>query len=108
MCCNKKLNEKLRKRVFNTYKLSNLDDIKFILSLQKDPYPHEYMDDWKFVEDFYSQLNMEDITDADYAHTKRVCRDFEIKNLGENHDLYVQNDTLLLANVFENFRNIRT
>ena len=108
MCCNKKLNEKLKKRVFNTYKLSNLDDIKFILSLQKDAYPHECMDDWKFVEDFYSQLNMEDITDADYAHTKRVCRDFEIKHLGENHDLYVQNDTLLLANVFENFRNIRT
>ena len=49
---------------------------------------------------------MEDITDADYAHTKRVCRDFEIKKLGEYYDLYVQSDTLLLADVFENFRNI--
>ena len=49
---------------------------------------------------------MEDITDADYAHTKRVCKDFEIKNLGEYHDLYVQSDTLLLADVFENFRNM--
>ena len=37
---------------------------------------------------------MEDITDTDYAHTKRVCKDFEIKNLGEYHDLYVQSDTL--------------
>ena len=37
-------------------------------------------------EDFYSHLNMEDITDADYAHTKRVCKDFAIKDLGECHD----------------------
>ena len=57
-------------------------------------------------EDFYSHLNMKDITDADYAHTKRVCKEFEIKNLGEYHDLHVQSDTLLLAVVFENFRNM--
>ena len=57
-------------------------------------------------ENFYSHLNMEDITDTDYVHGKRVCKDFEIKNLGEYHDLYVQSDTLSLANVFENFRNI--
>ena len=71
------------------------------------------MDDWeKFnetslpeKEGFYSHLNMEDITDADYAHAKRVCKDFEIKNLGEYHGLYVQSDTLL-ADVFENFRNM--
>ena len=50
---------------------------------------------------------MEDITDADYAHAKRVCKVFEIKHLGEYHDLYVQVDTLLLADVFENFRNMR-
>ena len=50
---------------------------------------------------------MEDITDADYAHTKRVCKYFEIKSLGKYHDLYVQSDTLLLADVFENFRNMR-
>ena len=58
-------------------------------------------------EDFYSHLNMEDITDADYAHAKRVCKDFEIiKNLGEYHDLYVQSDTSLLADVSENFGNM--
>ena len=45
---------------------------------------------------------MENITDADYMHEKKVCKDFEIKNLGEYHDLYVQSDTLLLAGVFEN------
>ena len=47
---------------------------------------------------------MENITDADYMHEKKVCKDFEIKNLGEYHDLYVQSDTLLLANVFENIK----
>ena len=48
---------------------------------------------------------MEDITDADYMHAKRVKKVFKRKNLGEHHDLYVQSDTLLLADVFENFRN---
>ena len=41
-------------------------------------------------EDFYSHLNIKDITDADYKYAKRVCKDFEIKKLGEYHDLYVQ------------------
>ena len=84
----------------------------FILLLRKGVYPYEYMDDWeKFnetllpkKEDFYSHVNMEDITDADFAYAK-VCKDFEIKNLEEYHDLYVQSDTLLLADIFENFRN---
>ena len=59
---------------------------------------------WK--EDFYSHLNMENITGADYSHAKLVCKDFEIKHFVECHDLYVQSDTLLLADVFENFRNM--
>ena len=49
---------------------------------------------------------MEDITDADYAHEKTVCKYFEIKNLGDYHNLWVRSNTLLLANVFENFRNM--
>ena len=118
MCCNKnyqhKFDEKLKKRFFNIYKLSNYDNDKFILLLRKGLYPYEYIDDWeKFNEtslpdkvDFYSHLNIKDITDADYAHAKRVCKDFKIKTLGEHRDLYVQIDTLLLADVYENFRNM--
>ena len=57
-------------------------------------------------DDFYSHLKMEDITDANYVHAKRVCKDWEIKKLSECHDLYVQSSTLLLTDVFENFRNM--
>ena len=49
---------------------------------------------------------MEDITDADYTQAKRVWKNFKIKNLGLFRDLYVQSDTLLLADVSENFWNI--
>ena len=48
-------------------------------------------------EDFCSHLNMEDVTDADQAHAKRVCNDLERKILGEYHDLYVQSNILLSA-----------
>ena len=72
------------------------------------------MDNWeKFNEtslpkreEFYSNLNMEDITDADYMHAKRVCKDFERKNLGEYHNLYLKSDTSLLVDVFQNFRKM--
>ena len=52
-------------------------------------------------EAFYSSLNMEDITDVDHRHAKRVFKSLNNKNLGDYHDLYVQNDILLLADVLE-------
>ena len=50
---------------------------------------------------------MEDITDADSAHTKRVCKDFKIKSSGEFHDVYVQSHALLLTDVFENLKYMK-
>ena len=117
-CCNKnyqhKFNEKLMERFYNTYKFSDSNNNKFISLFRKGVYSNKYMDDWeKFnetllieKEDIYSHLNMEDITDADYKHGQRVCKDFEIKNLGEYFDLYLESDTLFLADIFENFRNM--
>ena len=88
MICNKNcqinFGKKLKEQFFNTCKFSNHND-KFILLLRKGVYPYEFIDDWeKFNEtlrkkDFFSLLNMEDITDADYIHAKRICKDFEIK-----------------------------
>ena len=74
----------------------------------------EYMDDWsRFDEeqlpdksDFYGGLNMEEISGINYRHAEKVFNKFNIKNVGEYHDLYVQGDTLLVADVFENFRNM--
>ena len=80
--------------------------------LRKSVYPDEYMDDWESFnetltekEEFYSNLNIEDIIDAEYIHAKRNCKDFEIKNLGQYHDLYLESDVFLL-DVFENFRKM--
>ena len=49
---------------------------------------------------------MEVVTDSDYWHTKRVCKDIEIKDSGEYLDLYGQSNALLLADVFNNFQNM--
>ena len=76
-------------------------------------YPYEYMNSWERFDEtsfpdkeaFYSSLNMEGITDIDYRHENWVFKIFNNKHLGDYCDLYVQNDTLLLADVFENFRN---
>ena len=57
-------------------------------------------------ESFYSNLNLEDIDDIDYRHGNNVFNKFKLNNLGDYHDLYVQSDTLLLADVFENFRDM--
>ena len=81
--------------------------------LRKDVYLYEYMNNWERFDEtslsnkdsFYSSLNMENVDDIDYKHGNNVFKRFKLKNLGEYHDLYVQSDTFLLADVFENFRN---
>ena len=54
---------------------------------------------------FCSKLNIKNITDIDFRHEKRLFKEFNIKNVGEYHDLYVKSDTLLLLEVFKNFLN---
>ena len=77
--------------------------------LRKCVYPYEYMDSWKTSlpdkKAFCSELNLKDITNEDYTHAQKVFEKLKIKNPGKYHNLYVQSDTLLLADVFENFRN---
>ena len=101
-------------RFSSTYEFCNGNIDKFILFLRKGVCPYEYIDNWKRFDEaalpdeeaFYSNLYMEDITDVDYKHADKVFKTFKLKNLGEYHDFYVQSDTLLLADVFENFRNM--
>ena len=54
---------------------------------------------------FYRKLYLENITDEDYVHSLKVLEEFKLKSLGEYHDLYVQSDTLLLADVFAKLSN---
>ena len=85
-----------------------------MLLLRKGVYPYEYMDDWdRFNEeklsnrsDFYSSLKIKDISEIDYRHALKVFNKFNIKNLGEYRDPYVQSDTILLADVFESLKNL--
>ena len=110
----KDFNKELTKRLANIYEFCNEDINKFVLLLWKGVYPYEYMDSWlRFnktslpdKEVFYSNLHMEDITDADHRHAKRVFKSLDNKNFGNYHDSYVKSDTLLVADVFENFRNM--
>ena len=108
----KPINE-LIKKFPNLYQFCNGDINKFVSLLRKAVYPYEYMDSWEIFAEtllpdrktFYSELYLGDITDEDYTHAQKVFEEFKLKHLGDYHDLYVQSNTLLFADVFENFRN---
>ena len=100
------LPKELLKYTSQTFKNEKLD-----LMSKKGVYPYDFMDSFeKFneklppKEEFYSILNDEHITDKDYQHAQTVWNTFNLKNMGEYHDLYLKSDILLLADVFENFR----
>ena len=88
-------------------------ELQYNLLTRKGVYPYEYVSSWdRFeetqlppIEDFYSKLNMSWLSKDDYQHAQRVWKEFRIFNLGEYHDLYLRTDVVLLANVFEEFRD---
>ena len=92
----------------------NLPPEAFQMLTRKGVYPYSYMDSFdKFAETqlppkekFYNDLSKENISEEDYTFVKELWKVFKLKNLGELHDLYMETDTLLLADVFENYRGV--
>ena len=103
----------LPKDAFNNVKMYYSGE-KFNLLTRKEVYPYEYMDTQEKLKEtklppkevFNSKLNNENISDEDYAHAQKVWRVFKMEHFKDYHDLYNRADVLLLADVFENFRNI--
>ena len=108
---NKSINDLIEKFP-RMHKFCNGDLNKFVLLLRKGVYPYEYMDSWERFNEtslplkkyFCSELTLEDITDKDYNHAQKLFEEY-FTNIGDYHDLYVPTDTLLLAYVFEKFRD---
>ena len=115
--CKKNYQEEFDKdliyRFANTYKFCNEGINTFIFLLRKGVYPYEYMDSLERFNEislpdkkaFYSELYLRDITDKEYTHAQKVFEELKLENLADYHDLYVPNDTLLRADVFQKFRN---
>ena len=88
-------------------------EVQYELLTRKGIYPYEYMSSWdKFeesqlppIEEFYSNLKMSNISKDDYQHAQKVWKEFGIHNLGDYHDLYLQTNVILPANIFEAFRD---
>ena len=87
--------DELIKKFPRTYKFCNGDHNKFILLLRKGVYPYDSWERFNETslppkESLHNELSLEDISDKDYLHAQKVWDVFEIRNLGEYHDLYVQ------------------
>ena len=95
------------------FRFEDYSELQYNLLTRKGIYPYEYMSSWnKFkepqlpsIEAFYSNLNMSNVSEGDYEHAQRVWKEFNIHNLGDYHDLYLRTDVILLANMFEAFRD---
>ena len=93
--------------------LEDYSELQYGLLTRKRVYPYEYVNCWDRFEEtqlppisaFYSNLNISSISKEDYQHAQRVWKEFGIRNLGDYHDLYLRTDVVLLANVFEAFRD---
>lgn len=88
--------------------------MKLQLLSRKGVYPYRYVNSFKkFLKTqlppqraFYNDLNGKHLSDEDYLHAEWVWDIFKLRNLGEYHDLYMETDVHLLADVFENFRSL--
>ena len=110
------LTTNLVRRGQRLFGLEKYTPAQYELLVRKRIYPYEYMSSWDRFEDtvfpppeaFYSKLNMAGVSSEDYEHARSVWAEFGLRNLGEYHDLYLKTDVILLANVFEAFRGVRT
>ena len=90
---------------------THVNEDGFELLTRKGIYPYEYMDSWDKMqetslpskEQYFSKLSGKDISDKDYSFAEKIWEVFELKNLGELHDLYMGTDVTQLADVFESF-----
>ena len=107
------LTKKLVRGGKKLFGFEDYSELQYDLLTRKGVYFYEYVNSWdRFNETqlppidlFYSNLNMSSISEEDYQHTQRVWKEFGIHNLGDYHDLYLRTDVVLMANVYEAFRD---
>ena len=88
-------------------------ELQYGLLTRKEVYSYKYINSWdQFnetqlppIDAFYSNLNMSSISEDHYQHAQKVWKDFEIQNLGDYRDLYLRKNVVLLANMYEAFRD---
>ena len=104
----------LEDNMFNNLSYFYEEQAKLKLLKRKGVYPYDYMNSFERlsettlppIESFYSELNKSSISEDNYTQVQNVCETFEMETLQDYHDLYLKTDVLLLADVFENFRDV--